>query len=70
MPREAEPSLNERQFILQALQDNLRVDGRALDKYRSLDLTFGDQYGSADVTLGKTRYLNKSLSPTQKTYFP
>lgn len=55
MPREAEPSLNERQFVLQALTENLRLDGRAFDKYRSLELTFGEEYGVADVTLGKTR---------------
>ena len=56
MPREAEPSLNERQFVLQALQENLRLDGREFDQYRSLELSFGDQYGVADVTFGKTRY--------------
>jgi len=57
MPREAEPSLNEKQFVLQALKDNLRQDGRDLDAYRPLDLTFGDEYGHADVKLGKTRYM-------------
>jgi exosome complex component RRP45 len=55
MPREAEPSLNERQFVSQALQENLRLDGREFDQYRPLELTFGDQHGVADVTLGKTR---------------
>lgn len=54
--REAEPSTNEKAFILQALQEGIRLDGRALDQYRKLDLTFGDEYGVADVTLGKTRY--------------
>lgn len=55
MPREAEPSLNERTFVVQALQEGLRIDGRAFDQYRKLELKFGDQYGVADVTLGKTR---------------
>lgn len=55
MPREAEPSLNERAFVVQALQEGLRVDGRAFDQFRKLELKFGDQYGVADVTLGKTR---------------
>ena len=55
MPREAEPSLNERAFVVQALQEGLRVDGRAFDQYRQLELKFGEQYGVADVTLGKTR---------------
>ncbi|KAI9815570.1 MAG: hypothetical protein M1827_002704 [Pycnora praestabilis] len=57
MPREPEPSLNERSFVLQALQENIRTDGRALDAFRDLELTFGEQYGNADVKLGKTRVL-------------
>jgi hypothetical protein len=56
MPREAEISVNERAFIQQALQENIRLDGRAFDAFRSLKLTFGDEYGVADVQLGKTRY--------------
>ncbi|KAK0722812.1 ribosomal protein S5 domain 2-type protein [Lasiosphaeria miniovina] len=59
MPREAEPSLNEKQFIVQALGEKLRLDGREFDQYRPLELTFGDQYGVANVTLGKTRVLAK-----------
>lgn len=57
MPREAEPSLNEKTFLLQALKENLRQDGREFDQYRPVDLTFGDDYGHADVRLGKTRYV-------------
>ncbi|KAK3995976.1 hypothetical protein QBC44DRAFT_318879 [Cladorrhinum sp. PSN332] len=68
MPREAEPSLNEKQFILQALQENLRLDGRQLDQYRPLELTFGDQYGVADVTLGKTRVLAKASAELTVPY--
>ena len=56
MPREVEPSLNEKAFVIQALQEGLRLDGRQFDQYRALDLTFGEQYGSAEVTLGKTRF--------------
>ena len=55
MPREAEPSLNEREFVLKALSEELRMDGRAFDVYRDIELTFGDEYGVADVRLGKTR---------------
>ncbi|KAK0736976.1 ribosomal protein S5 domain 2-type protein [Apiosordaria backusii] len=68
MPREAEPSLNERQFVLQALQDSIRLDGRELDQYRPLELTFGDQYGVADVTLGKTRVLAKASAELTVPY--
>jgi exosome complex component RRP45 len=56
MPREAEPSLNEKQFLLQALEEDLRLDGRPLDEYRPLGLQFRDEHGAADVKLGKTRY--------------
>ncbi|KAH8673965.1 ribosomal protein S5 domain 2-type protein [Xylariales sp. PMI_506] len=59
MPREAEPSLNERAFVLQALQEGHRLDGRDFESFRKLELRFGDQYGVADVTLGKTRVLAK-----------
>jgi len=55
MPREAEPSLNERDFIRQALRENVRLDGRQFDDFRKVDLSFGDEYGVADVRLGKTR---------------
>lgn len=55
MPREAEPSLSERTFIVQALEDGLRLDGRKLDQWRPLSLQFGDEYGVAEVQFGKTR---------------
>lgn len=56
MPREVEPSNNERAFILEALRENIRLDGRALDAFRNIELSFGDEYGVADVQLGETRY--------------
>jgi exosome complex component RRP45 len=56
MPREAEPSLSERTFVLKALEDGLRTDSRKFEQYRSRDLSFGDEYGVADVKFGKTRY--------------
>lgn len=55
MPREAEISLNEREFILKALREDVRVDGRQFDAYRKLQLSFGDEYGVAEVQLGRTR---------------
>ena len=56
MPRVTELSLNERNFVLQALRENIRLDGRAFDAFRAIELTFGDEDGFADVRLGKTRY--------------
>lgn len=56
MPREAAPSINERAFVLKALRENVRIDGRALDAFRDIELSFGDDFGIADLKLGKTRY--------------
>lgn len=56
MPREAEPSQNERDFLHQALREDIRLDGRALDAYRDIQVSFGEEYGVADVRMGKTRY--------------
>ena len=64
MPREAEPSLNERAFILEALKEDIRLDGRALDAFRNVELTFGEEYGVVDVKLGKTRYRRNRTIPT------
>lgn len=58
MPKELEPSTNEKQFILEALKQDLRLDGRDFDSFRSLELEFGREYGLADVRLGKTRCAN------------
>lgn len=55
MPREAEPSLNERNFVSRALEEGLRVDGRKFDQCRPVSLTFGDEFGVAEVQFGKTK---------------
>ncbi|KAK0127443.1 hypothetical protein ONS96_006981 [Cadophora gregata f. sp. sojae] len=69
MPREVEPSLNERQFFAKALQENIRLDGRSLDQYRALELDFGDELGVVDVRLGKTR-IHTHISAQVVTPFP
>jgi len=55
MPREVDISNIERNFILEALEQHARVDGRRLDQFRSIDLKFGDEYGTVTLQLGKTR---------------
>ncbi|EPE04893.1 exosome complex exonuclease rrp45 [Ophiostoma piceae UAMH 11346] len=62
MPRELEPSLNEKAFLGQALKEGLRLDGRGFDDYRPITLTLGDEYGVADVRLGNTRVLTKATA--------
>lgn len=68
MPRELDPTINEKSFILDALNQKLRIDGRDLDAFRELELSFGDDYGLADVRLGKTRYAHppNCYPPTSK----
>lgn len=61
MAREAELSANERAFILEALHKNVRLDGRAFDQLRPLNLSFGDEYGHVKIQLGRTRCVPYSL---------
>ena len=56
MPKELEPSNNEKSFILEALSEGIRLDEREFDAFRDLELEFGKDYGLADVRLGKTRF--------------
>jgi exosome complex component RRP45 len=66
MPREADPSNVERNFILEALSQNVRVDGRALNQIRNIELEFGDEYGSASLCMGRTRvFVQISASVTK-----
>ncbi|KAF2150571.1 ribosomal protein S5 domain 2-like protein [Myriangium duriaei CBS 260.36] len=69
MPRDPEPSLNERSFLLQSLQSNLRLDSRPLLSHRPLKISFGSTPGLADITLGRTRVAAR-ISCTVTTPFP
>lgn len=55
MVREAEPSLNEKQFVLRALKDGLRTDGRRPYDFRSIQISFLSEYGHVQIQLGRTR---------------
>lgn len=55
MPRIVDISNNEKNFIVDALSQSLRLDGRRLDQFRDIELTYGQELGSATVRLGKTR---------------
>ncbi|CAZ85393.1 unnamed protein product [Tuber melanosporum] len=68
MPREIDPTINEKSFILDALNQKLRIDGRDLDSFRELELNFGDDYGLADVQLGKTRVLARVSAEVVKPF--
>lgn len=55
MSREVPLSIPESEFIINALREEVRLDGRGLDRIRSLKISFGDDYGYVKVQLGKTR---------------
>lgn len=57
MPRQADLSVNEKAFILEALKEGIRLDNRPLDAYRPVELTFGKEYGQVNVELGRTKYV-------------
>jgi hypothetical protein len=47
--------LNENEFLLAALREQKRTDGRGIYDVRSIDLAFGLDYGQVQVQLGRTR---------------
>ncbi|XP_014251226.1 exosome complex component RRP45-like [Cimex lectularius] len=47
----------EARFLNQAIDNNLRLDGRQFDEYRNLELHFGSEYGCVYVALGETKCL-------------
>jgi hypothetical protein len=55
MNKEAALSIAERDFILNALREDVRLDGRGVDQLRPLVVSFGEEYGHVNVRLGKTR---------------
>jgi exosome complex component RRP45 len=57
MNKEASLSIAERDFILNALREDVRLDGRHADQLRPLTVTFGEEYGHVKVQLGKTRWV-------------
>lgn len=48
-------SLSERKFILEAIGNEQRIDGRGLYDVRSLRIAFGSTWGRVQVQLGSTR---------------
>lgn len=59
--RETEPSTNEREFVLAALKEGARIDGRKFYDFRTLRLSFGSDYGAVEVQLGNTRSETASM---------
>ncbi|XP_041640350.1 exosome complex component RRP45 [Cheilinus undulatus] len=47
----------ERDFLLKAIEEKKRLDGRQTYDYRQMKITFGTDYGCCFVDLGKTRVM-------------
>ncbi|CAG5880792.1 unnamed protein product [Menidia menidia] len=45
----------ERDFLLKAIEEKKRIDGRQTYDYRRLKIRFGTDYGCCFVDLGQTR---------------
>jgi hypothetical protein len=54
--RPPSPSILEKEFVVEALKQGLRLDGRAALEMRPPTLTFGPDLGWVDCSLGKTRH--------------
>lgn len=55
MPREIDPPNAQREFVLAALAEGKRLDGRNLLDMRNVEFAFGDELGCVECRLGKTR---------------
>lgn len=53
--RPPSPSIAEKEFVVEALKQGLRLDGRAALEMRQPMLRFGPDLGWVDCSLGKTR---------------
>ncbi|XP_036306065.1 exosome complex component RRP45 isoform X1 [Pipistrellus kuhlii] len=49
----------ERRFLLRAIEERKRLDGRQTYDYRNIKISFGTDYGCCIVELGKTRVLGQ-----------
>ncbi|PYI16802.1 ribosomal protein S5 domain 2-like protein [Aspergillus violaceofuscus CBS 115571] len=68
MNKEAPLSIAERDFILNALREDVRLDGRAADELRPLKVTFGEEYGHVKVQLGRTSLVARISAEVTKPH--
>lgn len=54
MAKDIEVSTSEATFTLEALRQNFRLDGRAFDQFRDVEISFGKELGDATVKMGNT----------------
>lgn len=69
MVKEAEISLNEKNFVKEALKNGFRINNRALDEMRKPKITINpDEYGFVEVEFGKTKLAVRVSSEIVKPY--
>lgn len=68
MPREVEPSINQREFVYSAIQEAVRVDGRAPLQGRQATICFGNELGWVDCSLGKTRVIAQTSATVARPF--
>ncbi|KAI9489059.1 ribosomal protein S5 domain 2-type protein [Zychaea mexicana] len=64
--KELKPSINEGDFVLAALNEKRRVDGRGIYDVRSLQISFGADYGQVEIQLGRTRVAAKVSAKVER----
>ncbi|XP_055840908.1 exosome complex component RRP45 [Episyrphus balteatus] len=55
--KETPLSISEKNFVLQTIKNNQRLDGRKNEEFRPAKINFGTDWGSVHVSLGETRVL-------------
>ncbi|EJT98069.1 ribosomal protein S5 domain 2-like protein [Dacryopinax primogenitus] len=69
MPRDVEPSINQRDFIFSAIQQGLRVDGRSPLQARKTTIRFGNSLGWVECSIGETRVVAQISATVTRPYF-
>jgi exosome complex component RRP45 len=59
MPREIDPPTVQKDFLIAALGEGKRLDGRLPMEQRRFTLTFGAELGSVECRLGKTAWVHR-----------
>jgi len=67
--KETPISTCQKNFLLEALWEGKRLDGRGVLDPRDLDITYGLDWGSVQVTLGKTRVLAQVSCKVEEPMF-
>ncbi|KAI9227171.1 MAG: ribosomal protein S5 domain 2-type protein [Piptocephalis tieghemiana] len=66
--KQTEPSTAERNFVLEALESSLRLDGRSPLDHRTYEIRLGPEHGLVDVRLGGTRVMAKVTCQVVRPY--